>query len=387
MKTNIYIMSALAVTLTFTSCMEDEDLSKDTPKGELTFSPVVKDHTTVSTRAIGDEFFTTGGQIDVNITSTNPSVGQQQLTYTYGADRIFRGNPGFHFTLSDDYLTEITALWPTAAERQDGFTTDQRELENYKTADWMTASHSISQEGVMPTDAPVPLTFVRENVMLDFELVGQNTKGLDIESLLIELQTAGQSTAYWAYCGNPNGHAQLILQAGTAIFAPENYLIGRITVSNNDNYTIIFPQTDLVLEGGKRYLVTLTPQGYYMNAYVVIGGWNEIEDEGLGIPFQKPTPDINGAFTIENPVQLITMSYLIRHYDDGSTFDWKSRTYHVSPSLVMTPELAAKYIPLQPEEFTGQIQMNGQAITSLPYTDGEEQKTLELFVNDNENIE
>lgn len=383
MKKSIYILSALAFIFFLSSCQEEDELTKNAVQGELTFSSVIKDRTSISTRALGDDFFTQGGQIDVNITSSNPLVGQQSLIYTYGSDRIFRGNPGFHFSLNDDYLTEITAVWPTSAQRSSGFTTDQRDLEDYKSADWMKASHSITQEGVMPTDAPVPLTFVRENVMLDFELVGQNTKGLDIQSLLIELQTAGQSTAYWAYCGNPNGHAQLILEAGTAIFAPENYLIGRITVSNNDNYTIIFPQTNLVLEEGKRYLVTLTPQGYYMNAYVVIGGWNTVEDEGVGIPFQQPSPGINGNFTIENPVQLITMSYLIRHYDDSSTFDWSSRTYNISSGLVMTPELAAKYIPIHPDEFTGQILLNGEPISSLPYTDGEEQKTLQLFVNEN----
>lgn len=376
---NIPIIVLFLFPLLISSCQGDEELDRSKGVGrELTFSPQVKARSTIQSRAIGDEFFTVGGEIDVTLSSTNPGVTNRTYAYVYGEDRIFRGNPGYHFTLDDNYITNLTAVWPKESIRQQGFRTDQRELEDYKSADWMTASLSIALDGIMPTDAPVPLNFTRENVMLDFELVGQNTKGLDIETLLIELQTSGQSLAYWAWCGNPNGHAELILEAGTAIFSPENYLIGRITVSNNDNYTIIFPQTDLVLEAGKRYLVTLTPQGYYMNAYVFIEGFADSE-EGIGIPLQVPLSNPSGGFTIQNPIQLITLSYLIRNYEDGS-FNWAGRNYTIGDNFILTEDDAARYIPIPADVFTGTITQGGREITSIPYGDAQE---LNLFTNEN----
>ncbi len=384
MKKNNYILSVILLSCTtfLTGCQEEEVADNKSNKAELTFSAEIQGEGSTQTRALGDDFFTQGGEIDVTITSSDADVTPTNpYHYIYGADRIFRGNPGFHFPLNDSYITELKASWPAAANRPDTFVTDQRELVHYKLADWMTATHSVDLGGIMPTSAPVPLTFIRENIMLDFELVGQNTKGLDIQSLLIELHNEDNSKAYWAYCENPNGHAELILPNGTSIFAPENYLIGRITVSNNDNYTIIFPQTDLAFESGKRYLVTLTPQGYYMSAYVVIGGWNEGQDEGLGIPFQQPVPNPDGTFTIENPVQLITMSYLIRHYNNPASFNWISNTYNISSTFQMTADYAAQYIPVPTGMFSGSITQNGETITSITYMDETGEQTLELFSN------
>lgn len=384
MKKNIHTILFVLFLSFFilTGCQNEDETGVDNGRHELTFTPVTGNENGVETRAIGDDFFTQGGEIDVTITSSDPLlVVSNPYRYVYGSDRIFRGSPGFHFPLNDSYIVELKASWPAAANRPAQFVTDQRDLANYKLADWMTATHSVDLGGIMPTSVPVPLTFVRENIMLDFELVGQNTKGLDIQSLLIELQNNSVSTAYWAYCGNPNGHAELILPSGTSIFAPENYLIGRITVSNNDNYTIIFPQTDLVFEAGKRYLITLTPQGYYMSAYVTIGGFNDVQDEGLGIPFQQPVPNPDGTFTIENPVQLITMSYLIRHYNNPASFNWISRTYNIASGFQMTAEYADQYIPVPTGIFAGSILQDGQPVTSISYMDGAEQKTLELFSN------
>lgn len=376
MKKYIYIITAAFVAL-LSSCQADEETISTGKEVELTFSPEVKDMTVV-TRALGDEFFPVGGEINVNITSSNPRVGSKSYVYTYGSDRIFKGNPGFRFTLDDHYITELTAVWPTEDVRQRGVNTDQRTEADYKAADWMTTTLDDTLEGIMPTDAPVPLNFKRENVMLEFELVGQNTKGLDIQSLLIELQNPnGQATAFWAYCGNPNGHAELILDPGTSLFSSADYLIGRITVSNNDNYTIIFQQTDVEFEAGKRYLVTLTPQGYYMNAYVVIGGWNTGE-EGIGIPFQQPTPIEGGAFSIGNPQQLITMSYLVRNYENGS-FSWSSSTYNLSGDLGMTTEYADQYIPIPKNMFSGSIMQGGAPIDTLIYMNGADEMKLPLF--------
>ncbi|GEM_PF-999679 len=372
MKNIIYI-SAIALTFfLMQSCQTEVEVPAAKGTGELILAPTVNEPASVDTRAIGENFFDIGGEIDVNIT-TNNNPGTQRYRYQFQADRLFRGNPPFHFSLDDSYITSLTAVWPSMTVRQQGLITDQRVLEDYRASDWLTATATVS--GIMPTNAPVPLNFSRENSMLEFELVGQNTEGLDIESLILELHNDNQPVAYWAYCGDPNGHAQLILEPGTAIFSPENYLIGRVTVSQENQYTIIFPQTDLVLQPGTRYLVTLTPQGYFMDAYLFIGGWSEGEN-GIGIPFEQPTPDINGNFLIETPQQLIAMSYLIRHYEDGATFDWNNRTYILSPSLTITDEYAQQYRPVPRATFSGQIQQNGEAVQTLTYGAGQ---TLNLY--------
>jgi len=379
MKNSIYIPVIALATLLLQSCQKEEELSIQKESGELTFEPTVQDRNSVDTRAIGESFFEVGGEIDVNIVASN-NPAAQTYSYVYGADYIFRGNPPFYFSLDDSYITTLTALWPKASIRANGLITDQRILENYRSSDWLTATASVS--GVMPTNTPVPLNFTRENSMIEFELVGQNTEGLDIKSLVLELQNNNQPVAYWAYCGDPNGHAQLILEAGTTIFSPENYLIGRVQVQDNE-YTIIFPQTDLALKAGYRYLITLTPQGFFMNAYIFIGGWDQGEDS-LGIPFQQPTPDIDGNFQINTPQQLITMSYLMRHYVDGATFDWLNRTYILSPDLAMTSEFANLYKPVPRALFTGQILQNDVPVETITY--GADQ-TLNLYdtVNDNDN--
>ncbi len=359
-----YIIPVVITLLIIQSCQTGDHEPVNKTTSELVFLPTVTSHDSDKTRAIGDDFFQTGGAIDVNITSSKGST--QLYRYVYGADHLFKGDPPYHFSLDDSYITNMTAYWPAAAVRQQGLITDQRVLEDYKSSDWMTASASV--EGIIPTDAPVPLNFQRENAMLEFELVGQNTEGLDIETLILELHNDNQPLAYWAYCGNPNGHAELILAPGTTIFSEDNYLIGRVQVSQQNEYTIIFPKTDLVLQPGTRYLVTLTPQGYFMNAYVFLGGWSEGED-GIGIPFQQPTPDLNGEFNINTPVQLISMSYLTRHYNDGSTFDWRSRTYRLADDFAMTQEYASQYIPIDSASFTGQILQNDIPVRSIAYGD------------------
>lgn len=375
---NKYKILMVASVFAFAGCQTEDEPSRNSYGSELMFIPQFEERLGNNTRALGDDFFVEGNSITVElVSSSNP--GTQSLTYTYGADRIFRGNPGFHFHLDDTYVTSLSARWPSNAVRQNGLVTDQRELAAYKSADWLSGGVSSSVEGIMPTDAPVPLVFQRENVLLDFELVGQNTTGLDIESLLIELGSGGSegSQAFWAYCGNPNGHAELILPPGAQILSPDNYLIGRIRVTGQSNdYTIIFPKTDLVLEAGHRYLITLTPQGYFMNAYVYLTGFID-SDEGIAIPFQQPTPDVNGNFVINNPLQLIGMSYLIRNYDDGRSFVWSEKTYIISDDFALTEEYASQYIPVPQASFNGQIlNTSGQNITEITYGDG---NVLQLF--------
>lgn len=383
MKKNIYIISAFLLATLLHGCHTEDDTQKPKFSGELTFAPVVKDLQTGKSRAIGDDFFVNGNQIAVTITSSKPGSTPRTLPYTYGTDRIFRGSPPYHFTLDDTYITTLTAKWPADDVRAAGLITDQRELADYKAADWMSGGVTTETIGIVPTDTPVPLVFSRDNVLLDFELVGQNTTGLNITSLLIELQTTDNegARAFWAYCGNPNGHAELIMNPGSRILSSDNYLIGRINVENQStDYTIIFPKTDITLEAGHRYLITLTPQGYFMDAYVFIAGFADA-DGGIAIPFQPPTPDINGNFVIQNGQQLVAMSYLIRHYDQPSPFNWSARTYVLSPGFSLTAEAAARYVPVPASMFTGVIRnVDNDIITEITYDGGQ---VLQLFDNNN----
>lgn len=366
----IQIFGTACVALLLLGCQKNENGSGETSRA-LTFYAHVEDPTTVTvTRGIGNSFFQPGYGINVTVT---PNYTGQTLPYVYkyGTDGIFRGDPtGYFFPMDDQYIRELTAIWPSEEIRQNGIYTDQSTLENHQFSDWMLAVASV--DGVMPTDAPVPLNFVRENTMLEFELAGQNSTGVNITSLIFELEVNGVSTAFQAYCGNDNGHATLILDKNTEISSTENYLIGTLTVSDGGFYYIIFPEMELTLEEGKRYLVTLTPQGYNMVAYVYIAGWNIDEDQGIGIPFSPPTPNLDGTFTIHNPEQLVAMSYLIRHYNDGAvSFEWSSRIYNIDSGFTMTDEQAALYIPVPSADFTGDIRLNGQTILTLPYgTDG-----------------
>ena len=372
MKKIFYIGIACATLLAAAGCQKEAGLRS---RGELSFAPVVKDLQTV-TRADGNDFFEPGFGIDVNITTT--AKEKDTYSYVYNSNGTFQGNPPFRFTMDDDYITTLEAVWPAGYDEAAPFITDQREFENFRQADRLKATGVLS--GVMPTEAPVPLYFERQNTMLEFELAGQNSVGLVIKSLLIELQApSGTPTAYWAYCGTEDGHAQLILPPDTKISAAEGYLIGTLTVVPDDHYTIIFPKTEVTLEAGKRYMVTLTPQGYPMNIYAFIGGWNQGED-GIGIPFQEPTPNVDGSFLIDTPQRLITMSYLMRNYADGATFDWATRTYVISDGLAaqLNTDWASKYVALSRTEFPDVkiTDAAGDDVTTIQY-DGSQ--TLKLF--------
>ncbi|HCO68279.1 MAG TPA: hypothetical protein DIT04_11065, partial [Dysgonomonas sp.] len=187
-KTTILIFAVILMS----ACQQD-DFKMDTPR-ELTFSSQIQDQSTNELRLAVNDFFQIGFGIDVTIWPTN-NAPEQSFIYYYSTDGIFRGDPGYHFTMDDNYIDSLKAIWPLAEIRQQPFITDQRELQNYRLADWMTASSTA--QGIMPTDKPVPLNFMRENTLLEFELAGQNTEGLDIESLVIELRSSGAPIAYW----------------------------------------------------------------------------------------------------------------------------------------------------------------------------------------------
>ncbi len=380
MKYNsIYIVVFLWMITGLAGCTDDDGKTvnngEETGSGELTFMPYVEE-STVLTRDLGNTFFTEGYEIDVTLKSNAISSTSQTFVYKYGADGIFRGSPsGYFFPLDNTYIDELTAIWPREAIRQQGLVTDQRELDAYRLSDQLIAVASTA--GIMPTDAPVPLTFVRETTLLEFQLAGQNVAGLAIQSLILELELDGTTpTAFWAYCGNENGHAQLILPAGTSIQASDGYMIGRIHGSDGADYTIIMEATDVTLLAGTKYVMTLTPRGYDLLGSVGIGGWIQETESGIAIPFVQPVPNTDGDYLVQTAAQLITMSYLIRHYTNGTTIAWPTMRYILSEDLDLTDEEAQQYIPIPKSLFTGGVIQDGKEVTSILYGDGE---VLELF--------
>ncbi len=380
MKYNsIYIVVFLWMITGLAGCTDDDGKAvnngEETGSGELTFMPYVEE-STVLTRDLGNTFFTEGYEIDVTLKSNAISSTSQTFVYKYGADGIFRGSPsGYFFPLDNTYIDELTAIWPREAIRQQGLVTDQRELDAYRLSDQLIAV--ASTVGIMPTDAPVPLTFVRETTLLEFQLAGQNVAGLAIQSLILELELDGTTpTAFWAYCGNENGHAQLILPAGTSIQASDGYMIGRIHGSDGADYTIIMEATDVMLLAGTKYVMTLTPRGYDLLGSVGIGGWIQETESGIAIPFVQPVPNTDGDYLVQTAAQLITMSYLIRHYTNGTTIAWPTMRYILSEDLDLTDEEAQQYIPIPKSLFTGGVIQDGKEVTSILYGDGE---VLELF--------
>lgn len=374
MRKLIYIFAAASLAFSCSDRENSKDGGSDTSDG-VVFSASVTDRTDGSlTRAGAYEFFGTGYEIDVYI-ETSYITSTQDYVYKYKGDGLFTSESPFYFSLDDSYITDLKAIWPRQSVRDEGLVTDQRELDNFRLADWLTAE--ATSVNIMPTDAAVPLNFERENVLVVFEIAGQNTEGIDIQELLIEIEVGTTPTAFWAYCGDDDGKAQILLDTTTSLSSTEGYLIGRMKVTDNSEYTIIFPAVDIQLEAGKRYLVTLVSQGYDVDTFVYIGGWDQDDSGGIGIPFAAPDPLDNGSFLITEPMQLVTMSYLIRHYPHPDTFVWTTSTYVISDDLVMTEEFADLYVPLPAGIFNGSIQdQNGTEITSIEYGDGQ---VLQLY--------
>ncbi|MCD8167053.1 MAG: hypothetical protein LUE93_13640, partial [Bacteroides sp.] len=368
MKYKLHILQTitpLALLLLF-SCSEKETAGTESTYGELTLSSYIDERNSASERGYGDTFFRTNDEIRVTIQSDNPTGGQGTYPYFYGEDGIFRGNPAYRFSPDDTPVTTLQAVWPADASNDGHFIDDQREFDNHRRGDWLVATASTS--GIMPTNIPVPLTFNHNNALLEFELVGQNSQGLNIEELLIELEVGDEPIACWAYCGNDNGRASLIVPAGTRFSSSAGYLIGTIYAgSSSSRYTIIMPQVDYDLQAGMKYLVSLTPRGYNLEVYIRIGGWNDDLDAGIGIPLYHPTEEDNGDYIVRTGAQLITMSYLMRHYYDGTTIAWPTLTYTIESTLELTEEEAALYIPIPRSLFTGTILYNGESVTSIPY--------------------
>lgn len=395
-----YIIATACAGTLFTACQQEENIGipGSGPK-ELTLSAEsVSDRIEATTRAYGNTFFENGNKIKLSITPSGASATTVYKTYTY-KNGVFSGNNDdnkYYFKMNDSFISRLVAQWP--ADRKDppidpdgtvNIPTDQRTLNEYRKADWLTSefkSSTSTVEGIMPTDAPVPLHFTRNNARLEFEVQGQNAYGQSISSLILELQlkdlnaSSPKATAFWAYCNPETGHAEVILPGGSKLTTSEmDYMIGRIAVAGRTEYTgtVIIPEKlDIELKANTSYLVTLTPRGDNLIASITIGGFGQ-DEEGIGLPFQLPAV-ISGTniYGIKNASQLMTLSYILREYKVGSTtdkesdfdkqvkaIDWKSQKYELTDNIAIPSGLIWKPVAGDTELPISNFDLNGHTIT------------------------
>lgn len=309
-KNNIlfYLMAAALSSITCTACQEEEALSAER-EAALSFAPTVADisHQESVTRATTNNFFENGDEITIDIkTNRTPAVAQDK-TYKY-TDGVFNGkdaNNIFKFSLDNTYIKTLTARWPSDGTREEGIVLDQRKDEDYQKSDRLIA-HS-ENVNIMPTAEPVPLKFEHEQSRFSFRMAGQNANGLNILSIILELQyddpndekgTTLVPGAFWAHCDKTE-KANLILVPGIKISGKSNenpdgfeivngrYMIGMAEVGNETTkYTggiWLKENVTVTLEPNHDYLVTLTPEGYNLIASIDIYGFGQ--NEGfIGIP-------------------------------------------------------------------------------------------------------
>lgn len=363
-----YIAPALlAACLSLTACTDSNEPSNLPEDGKgiaLSIAPAVEDvNSTPLTRAT-KMFFSDNDEISVSITTTATGAAAKDYTYIY-TDGTFKGkdNKGFFFPLDNTAIKELTAIWPTKSTKEkSGIILDQREDKNFQQADELEAR--ITSSNIMPTAAPLPLIFKHTQSRLTFKMAGQNANGLDIESLILELKyrVSGEGDsevieagAFWAHCTEENGNAELILPAGTTIKAENatstvnsdgRYMIGEATITGATNYTggiWLDKNTNVELEAGYEYIVTLTPEGYNLVANFEIHGFNQGEGY-IGIPIQMPTPTgTSNEYSIENCTQLVTLSQILAgNIKDAPADTWKAYTYILKSGLRLT-EYAEKW--------------------------------------------
>lgn len=311
MKKKQIIYYVLAVTLgnvLCTACQSNNSpIDNEDGQSTLSLSPIVSKigNQESMTRATTNSFFKQGDNISVEVTT---SRGTTDAPYDYTMDDkgVFTG--GFRFNLDNTYITKLTAKWPSEDERTKGVILDQRILEDHQKADYLKAH--AENANIMPTGEPLPLTFEHEQSRFTFRMAGQNANGLNILSVILELQyddpndetNDNISGAFWAYCNNTE-IARLILLPGIEIKGSSNtdhgfqivdgrYMIGMAEVGNTTTkYTggiWLSKEVAVTLKSNTDYLVTLTPEGYNLIANIHIGGFGQ--DEGfIGVP-EKPKP-------------------------------------------------------------------------------------------------
>lgn len=373
-------------TLALASCQTEDETSPIGGEGaELCIAPTVAGMNQESvTRAATNNFFKQGDKITVNITTNRSGDAGGSYTYNYGTDGIFTSTSPFRFKLDNTYVKDLEALWPSEETRSNGLVLDQRELEAYQEADRLKAISSSAN--IMPTAEPVPLIFEHEQSRFTFRMAGQNANGLNILSVILELQydddddtnTSNKPGAFWAYCDNTET-ASLILVPGTEIKASDEgypvvngrYMIGQADVGNADTkYTGgIWLKEDIsvTLAPGTDYLVTLTPEGYNLMANIEIHGFGQ--DEGyVGIPIQMPTAVAgeSGKYQIANAIQLVTLSRILQGEIKGQDANtWAGYTYILQNSLAMTESAKLYYRPLDASMKGKIVNENSNAIEAI----------------------
>lgn len=369
--------------LALSACQaEDETSPIGGEEAVLAIAPTVAGMNEESvTRTATNSFFNQGDEITVKITTNRAAAAAESYTYKYGTDAIFASASPFRFKLDNTYIKNLEALWPKEEIRSNGIVLDQRELEAYQQADRLQALSSSAN--IMPTAEPVPLIFQHEQSRFTFRMAGQNANGLNILSVILELQYddgSGQNKpgAFWAYCDNTET-ASLILVPGTKIEANgpgyqvvnDRYMIGQAEVGNaTTKYTggiWLNKAISVTLEKGTDYLVTLTPEGYNLMANIEIHGFGQ--DEGyVGIPIQLPSAVAgeSGKYQIANAIQLVTLSRILQGEIKGQDANtWKNYTYTLQNGFTMTENAKLYYRPLD-DSMKGKIQdANSAAIESI----------------------
>lgn len=393
----LYLAIATFALSTFTGCQAEEENMASGEEVTLSFSPSVKGMNEESlTRAVGNTFFKTKDKISVEITTSRNSTALPSMDYTYDDKGVFIGN--FSFNLDNTYITKLVAKWPTDKVRKDdGIVLDQRDDKAFLQADRLKAE--TTDVNIMPTAEPIPLIFSHEQSRFSFRLAGQNANGLNIQSIILELQypdpdNNGNSTpgAFWAHC--PGGEtAELILVPGTTVAGTNNggslvvvdgrFMIGQAKVGNETTqYTggiWVNSDVNITLKAGTDYVVTLTPEGYNLIANITIGGFGQNEGY-VGIPIQMPTFVSTGVYEIKNTVQLVTLSRLLAGGfiagQDAAT--WKGYSYKISATMTDNGKLY--FIPITADDalkakFTD---ADGNAITTVKDSQGND---YSLFAN------
>lgn len=311
MKKTHIIFSLLVATLgslACTACQSGEDGTWQESDVALSLHPSVTNMGKQEniTRAATNDFFQTGDKISVDVTTNRAGATPSTYLYSLGADGIFTGD--FRFNLDNTYIQTLKARWPDDEVRGEGVVLDQRKLEDYQKADRLIAlSENVN---IMPTAESVPLIFKHEQSRFSFRMAGQNANGLNILSVILELQyddpddgkTENISGAFWAYCDNTE-MAKLILVPGIQIKSGSNtgdfqivndrYMIGMAEVGNaTTKYTggiWLKKDVNVTLAANTDYLVTLTPEGYDLIATIEIHGFGQ--DEGfIGVPSKPSNP-------------------------------------------------------------------------------------------------
>lgn len=387
-KLFIYIVAIIAGISLFGACQSDDTPASEANEKELTLFPTVsKMEQQTLTRAAANTFFVPGDEVTVRITTNRPSDNTSSHIYSYDDTGTFTGVDPFLFKLDNTYITQLVAFWPTVAVRAEGIITDQREFEEYRKADWLSAEAKTTN--ILPTAESVPLLFEHEQSRLTFRIAGQNAYGIDIKDLIVELDAVlaegeeAEKTAFRAHC-KADGTAELILPAGTKI-APggtegSRSLIGLVTLDSRDEEikdyrgSIYIPgNTNITLEKNTDYLVTLTPEGYDLYAQITIDGFPQNEGY-VGIPIQMPKKIVGeeGRYSIDTPLRLVTLSLLLQggyiKSEEADAGEWETYIYTLADGLVMTENAKLYYKPIS----NSLIGLFGEDVTSIKDTKGED---------------